>query len=259
MGGGGVKLLTGEGTKKFSYVGFPLPLPFFSFCGSSIDWMTGLMVKCLGSKCVSCVISTVRWVPVVFVSAIICWAYYTYVVPFCFGAFPLVGSDSFLSLIYSEMIEGIGQRIVYLAIFHLCISLFLWAYVQTVFSPIGKPSEMVSLCSRTISRILPQGGGSLLLPPWPFFSPPYPVPKPKIFSTAGWDSPFPSYELGFSLAPPPPVNDLTLLDFLFSVQTSSEGAWWVGSSQQRSRVQSCAWPICQGPTVANFQQIDRRR
>uniref|UniRef100_A0A914GXP5 Palmitoyltransferase n=1 Tax=Globodera rostochiensis TaxID=31243 RepID=A0A914GXP5_GLORO len=72
-----------------------------------------LMEQCLGNKCVRCVIGTFRWVPVLFVWAIICWAYYTYVVAFCFG-----------------MVGPIGVKLILLI---------------TVISPIGRPPELFNL------------------------------------------------------------------------------------------------------------------
>ncbi|KAL3086114.1 hypothetical protein niasHS_009684 [Heterodera schachtii] len=86
------------------------------------------MDRCLGNRCVRCFIATFRWVPVLFVWAIICWAYYVYVVIFCL-----------------EMVESIGLQIVFLFAFHTLIFLFLWSNTQTVISPVGRPPEIFNL------------------------------------------------------------------------------------------------------------------
>jgi len=45
------------------------------------------MRKCFGSRLIKGFISIIRWVPVVFVLLIICWAWYTYIIEFCFSKF----------------------------------------------------------------------------------------------------------------------------------------------------------------------------
>uniref|UniRef100_A0A915NS43 Protein S-acyltransferase n=1 Tax=Meloidogyne floridensis TaxID=298350 RepID=A0A915NS43_9BILA len=83
------------------------------------------MRKCFGSRLIKGFISIIRWVPVVFVLLIICWAWYTYIIEFCF-----------------KILDDVIIRIIYLLIVHLLLFMFLWSYIKTVISTIGKPSEL---------------------------------------------------------------------------------------------------------------------
>lgn len=87
------------------------------------------MGKCLGNRIIQFVISVIRWVPVLFVTLIVGWAYYTFVVLFC---------------LHDVLDAGLKppQKILYLIAFHALLLMFLWSYVQTVISPIGKPSQL---------------------------------------------------------------------------------------------------------------------
>lgn len=75
--------------------------------------------------CLRSIISFIRWLPVVFILALLCWAYIAYVVQLCF----LTVEDKF-------------QRAVYLFIFHLLLIMFLWSYYVTIFRPVGRPPKM---------------------------------------------------------------------------------------------------------------------
>lgn len=107
------------------------------------------MEKCLGNKFIKCVISVIRWVPIVFVVLIVGWAYYTYVYKFCFGKLDFCHLI-FLQKNILELIDIIAQKVIYLIIFHVLLLIFLWSYIQTVISPIGKPSELVNLLNLII-------------------------------------------------------------------------------------------------------------
>ncbi|CAN8021495.1 hypothetical protein HPB47_016140 [Ixodes persulcatus] len=61
----------------------------------------------------------INWLPVLFGVAMFAWSYYAYVIAFCFG---LVSTDL--------------ERIFYAVGFHLCLFMCLWAYVQTIITPI---------------------------------------------------------------------------------------------------------------------------
>uniref|UniRef100_A0A915CPC7 Palmitoyltransferase n=1 Tax=Ditylenchus dipsaci TaxID=166011 RepID=A0A915CPC7_9BILA len=78
------------------------------------------MDKCLNNKCVKILISVVRWIPVLFITLVVCWGYYAYVFELCFNE-----------------IESNVLRAIYLALIHVFLFCFLWAYFQTVMTPIG--------------------------------------------------------------------------------------------------------------------------
>ncbi|XP_069487687.1 palmitoyltransferase ZDHHC2 isoform X3 [Ambystoma mexicanum] len=64
------------------------------------------------------------WVPVLFISIIVCWSYYAYVVQLC-----LVSMDH------------IGEKVVCLIAYHFFVILFLWSYWQTIFTHPLNPAK----------------------------------------------------------------------------------------------------------------------
>lgn len=66
-------------------------------------------------------IKAMKWVPVIFIMAIVCWSYYAYVVQLCFLT-----------------IQSTVNCVLYLIVYHVCLFMFIWAYYQTVFTDIGR-------------------------------------------------------------------------------------------------------------------------
>lgn len=44
---------------------------------------------------------------------------------------------------FSDSVECLFERVIYLIIFHILLILFLWSYYQTIFSPVGRPRKEV--------------------------------------------------------------------------------------------------------------------
>lgn len=64
------------------------------------------------------------WVPVLFISSILCWSYYAYVTQLCL-----------LSM------ANIGEKVVCLIAYHLFFMLFVWSYWKTIFTLPMNPSK----------------------------------------------------------------------------------------------------------------------
>ena len=72
-------------------------------------------------KCFTCG----RWIPPVFISGIVAWSYYAYVVNLCFG-----------------YISSTPTIVVYLIFYHIFLAAFVFVYYKTIFSkPAPVPDE----------------------------------------------------------------------------------------------------------------------
>ncbi|XP_077724539.1 palmitoyltransferase ZDHHC20 isoform X6 [Canis aureus] len=69
----------------------------------------------------------VGWVPVLFITFVVVWSYYAYVVELC--VFTLSGNG-----------EN-GKAVVYLVAFHLFFVMFVWSYWMTIFTSPASPSK----------------------------------------------------------------------------------------------------------------------
>ncbi|XP_052282205.1 palmitoyltransferase ZDHHC15B-like isoform X2 [Dreissena polymorpha] len=79
----------------------------------------------------------VRWTPVIFISAIVVWSYYAYVVQMCFLT-----------------VESIAERVLYLLLFHPFIVMFAWSYAKTIFTPVGRVPKVFFLPSQLADRLM---------------------------------------------------------------------------------------------------------
>jgi len=64
-------------------------------------------------------VSITKWIPVVFILAVIGWSYYAYVVELCIFT-----------------VENYGEKAVYLILYHVLLVLFVWSYYQTAMTPV---------------------------------------------------------------------------------------------------------------------------
>jgi len=60
----------------------------------------------------------IKWLPVAFISAVIGWSYYAFVVVVCF-----------------QTVESLAEKIIFLIFYHLILTLFVWSYFKTIFAP----------------------------------------------------------------------------------------------------------------------------
>ncbi|XP_052795358.1 palmitoyltransferase ZDHHC15B-like isoform X3 [Mya arenaria] len=81
--------------------------------------------------------SAVRWTPVVFISAIVVWSYYAYVVQMCFLT-----------------VESIAERVIYLLLYHPLLVLFVWSYAKTIFTPVGVVPKKFFLPDHIADRLM---------------------------------------------------------------------------------------------------------
>ncbi|KAK3774673.1 hypothetical protein RRG08_035100 [Elysia crispata] len=76
-------------------------------------------------RCCMMCCRAMKWTPVVFISAIIAWSYYAYVIQMC-----ILTADT------------IYESAIFLLLYHPILILFVWSYYQTIFAKIrGPPKE----------------------------------------------------------------------------------------------------------------------
>ncbi|XP_077926709.1 palmitoyltransferase ZDHHC20 isoform X8 [Halichoerus grypus] len=85
-----------------------------------------------------CCQRSVGWVPVLFITFVVVWSYYAYVVELC--VFTLSGNG-----------EN-GKAVVYLVAFHLFFVMFVWSYWMTIFTSPASPSKEFYLPSSEKER-----------------------------------------------------------------------------------------------------------
>uniref|UniRef100_A0A8C6VLM1 Palmitoyltransferase n=1 Tax=Naja naja TaxID=35670 RepID=A0A8C6VLM1_NAJNA len=83
------------------------------------------------SHVLKCCQRVLAWVPVVFIALVVAWSYYAYVVELCVFT-----------------ITSIGEKVIYLVIFHLSFVMFAWSYWKTIFTFPASPSNEVNVIIR---------------------------------------------------------------------------------------------------------------
>ncbi|XP_069747487.1 palmitoyltransferase ZDHHC20-B isoform X4 [Narcine bancroftii] len=84
--------------------------------------------KMAPSHVLRCCQRVVGWIPVLFIALVVCWSYYAYVIELCVFT-----------------IQSIGEKVVYLVVFHLSFIMFVWSYWKTIFTSPARPSKEFSL------------------------------------------------------------------------------------------------------------------
>ncbi|XP_025086688.1 palmitoyltransferase ZDHHC15B-like [Pomacea canaliculata] len=80
--------------------------------------------------------NAVKWSPVIFISAIVIWSYYAYVVEMC-----IFTSDQ------------IWEKVILLLLYHPVLFMFLWSYWQTIFTKSGRVPRDFYLPSGLAERL----------------------------------------------------------------------------------------------------------
>lgn len=81
-------------------------------------------------------VNITKYVPVLFITSIIAWSYYAYVVELCF-----------------KSIESATVKVFYLIFYHVLLSMFLWAYYKTTFTSHGKIPQQFYLSQHDADEI----------------------------------------------------------------------------------------------------------
>jgi len=83
-----------------------------------------------------CCVSTVKWIPVLVISAILVWSYYAYVVYLCILT-----------------IQSVAERTVLLCLYHVIFLVFLWSYWRTVWTNSGSVPKKFKLTAQELDAI----------------------------------------------------------------------------------------------------------
>ncbi|XP_060596193.1 palmitoyltransferase ZDHHC15B-like isoform X2 [Ruditapes philippinarum] len=78
-----------------------------------------------------------RWTPVVFISAIVVWSYYAYVVQMCFLT-----------------VDSVAEKVIYLLLYHPFLLMFVWSYGKTIFTPVGTVPKRFYLSKQDADRLM---------------------------------------------------------------------------------------------------------
>lgn len=86
-----------------------------------------------------------KWFPVLFITAVLSWGYYAYVIQLCYREFfyHIYGTLILLSP-HTVTIESVIVKMIYLLVFHILYIMTLWSYYQTIFTEAGRVPREVS-------------------------------------------------------------------------------------------------------------------
>jgi len=78
----------------------------------------------------------IKWFPVAFISAVIGWSYYAFVVVVCV-----------------QTVESLAEKIVFLIFYHFILALFVWSYLKTIFAPKCETPSKWKLSPAMVERL----------------------------------------------------------------------------------------------------------
>ncbi|CAF3524435.1 unnamed protein product [Adineta steineri] len=98
---------------------------FQSVCFTYISRLRNLRSLMTARPSRQCCYDSLKWIPVIFILALVTWSYYAYVIQMCILT-----------------IDSVPKKVIYLCIYHPLLILFLWSYYRTMFQPtVGPPKE----------------------------------------------------------------------------------------------------------------------
>ncbi len=78
----------------------------------------------------------IKWLPVLFISAVIAWSYYAFVVVVCWST-----------------VNNMAEKVSFLIFYHIILVLFVWSYFQTIFAPICEAPSSWNLSPAMVDRL----------------------------------------------------------------------------------------------------------
>ncbi|XP_023240893.1 palmitoyltransferase ZDHHC15-like isoform X2 [Centruroides sculpturatus] len=87
-----------------------------------------------GAKCSFCV-RLFKWFPVIFITTIVAWSYYAYVIQLCFCT-----------------VNTVIETVCYFFVYHILFIMFMWSYWQTIFTDVGVVPKMFKLPSSEVEK-----------------------------------------------------------------------------------------------------------
>ncbi|XP_055374344.1 palmitoyltransferase ZDHHC20-B isoform X2 [Condylostylus longicornis] len=88
------------------------------------------------NRCASC-IKGLKWIPVLFILALVAWSYYAYVVELCI-----------------KSVDSVFVKVIFLLFYHIIGFLFLWSYWKTTCTPIGTVPPKWRLPQSEIDKLI---------------------------------------------------------------------------------------------------------
>ncbi|XP_013387524.1 palmitoyltransferase ZDHHC15 isoform X1 [Lingula anatina] len=79
----------------------------------------------------------VRWFPVVFITAVVVWSYYAYVIYMCF---------------VSGVVDTVAEQVILLLLYHPFFLFFGWSYWQAIYTEPGKTPKQFYLSEQDVAR-----------------------------------------------------------------------------------------------------------
>ena len=88
-------------------------------------------------RILECITKSVRWIPSIFVTGVVLWSYYAYVVELCILT-----------------VDTTWERIIYLTLYHPFLIMFCWSFWQTVFTEPIYPKQGFYLTREETHKVI---------------------------------------------------------------------------------------------------------